>query len=44
MRFFRGPEDASEWFLDHPGLAVLSVHDAYSLTREVFIDPLFVRV
>ena len=40
MLFFRGPEDASAWVEQHPGLAVLSVGEAYSLTRDILIDPL----
>jgi len=44
MHYFRGPEDANKWLTDHPGLAVLSVYDAYSLIREILIDPLLSRV
>ncbi len=44
MLYFRGPEDADKWLTEHPGLAVLPVHDAYSLIREILIDPLLSRV
>ena len=44
MLYFRGPEDANQWLTEHPGLAVLSVRDAYGLIREILIDPLLSKV
>lgn len=37
--FFGSHEAASTWLATHPGLAILSVHEAWQLAHEVWIKP-----
>ena len=44
VRYFKGPEEATEWLAQNPRLAVLSVEEAYRVLRELFIDPLLAKL
>ncbi len=39
MHFFSSREAARAWLIAHPGLAILSVEEAWQLAREVWIEP-----
>lgn len=39
IHFFSSHEAASTWLVEHPGMAILSLDEAWQLAREVWIKP-----